>query len=390
MKLNVILLLFAAFSLQAQNAKKATAAPTKEGIFAEMVTSKGKIVLELEYKKTPITVANFISLAEGNNPYVTVERSKNKPFYDGIIFHRVIKDFMIQGGDPLGNGSGDPGYKFKDEITDLKHNKGGILSMANSGPATNGSQFFITHKETPWLDGKHTVFGHVVEGMDVVNMIVQNDVILNVKIVRQGAAAKEFNAVKVFSEYYSNKAEDDRKQAEVMEANRLKIAKEQAEAARALDVKLAPVKTAKVAEFNNLKSKSTKTASGLQYQIISKGNGQKPANGTPIYVYYAGYFEDGGLFDSNYEEVNKQYLRFDERRAMQNGYQPFPFTAGQKQGLITGFIEALEQMSFGDKLIAFIPSQLGYGAAGQGGVIPPNANIIFEIEMLEKMPAIKK
>lgn len=389
MKLKVIFLLFAAMSLQAQTAKKAST-NAAEGIFAEMETTKGKIVLELEYKKTPITVANFVSLAEGNNSFVTLDKFKNKPFFDGVIFHRVIKDFMIQGGDPLGNGSGDPGYKFKDEITDLKHNKGGVLSMANSGPATNGSQFFITHKETPWLDGKHTVFGHVVTGMDVVNKIEQNDAITKVKIYRNGKEAKSFNAEKVFSDYFATKAEDDKKQAQLMEESRQKIALEQAEAARALDLKLAPVKNQKAAEFKALKTKSEKTATGLQYHIISKGNGQKPASGTPIYVYYAGYFEDGGLFDSNYEDVSKQFLRFDERRAMQNGYQPFPFTAGQKQGLIPGFLEALEQMSFGDKLIAFIPSQLGYGAAGQGGVIPPNANIIFEIEMLDKIPAPKK
>ena len=384
MKLKVIFLLFAAMTLQAQTSKSG------DGIFAEMETSKGKIVLQLEYQKTPITVANFIALAEGTNPFVNLDKFKNKPFFDGIIFHRVIKDFMIQGGDPLGNGSGDPGYKFKDEITDLKHNKGGILSMANSGAATNGSQFFITHKETPWLDGKHTVFGHVVTGMDVVNKIEQNDVINKVKIVRNGKDAKNFNAVKVFSDYFGNKAEDDKKQAKLMEEAKNKIALEQAEAARVLDAKLIPVKTKKVEMFNSMRAKSTKTPTGLQYQLISKGNGQKPANGTPIYIYYAGYFEDGKLFDSNYEEVNREYLRFDERRAMQNGYQPFPFTAGQKQGLIPGFIEALENMSFGDKVIAFIPSELGYGAAGQGGVIPPNANIIFEIEMLDKMPSPKK
>ncbi len=386
MKLKVILFLFAAMTLQAQNSRKAA----DDGIFAEMETSKGKILLQLEYQKTPITVANFITLAEGTNPYVTLEKFKNKPFFDGIIFHRVIKDFMVQGGDPLGNGSGDPGYKFKDEITDLKHNKGGILSMANSGPATNGSQFFITHKETPWLDGKHTVFGHVVTGMDVVNKIEQNDVINKVRIIRNGKDAKAFNAAKVFTDYFGNKAEDDKKQAKLMEESKQKLALEQAEAARAMDLKLAPVKAQKLAMFNNLRAKSTKTPSGLQYQIISKGTNVKPAAGSQIYIFYAGYFEDAGLFDSNYEDTNKEYLRFDEKRAMQNGYQPFPFTAGQKQGLIPGFLEALDHMTIGDKLIAFIPSELGYGAAGQGGVIPPNANIIFEIELLDKMPAPKK
>ena len=199
---------------------KAKSTTTAEGIFAEFDTSKGKITVQLEYKKTPITVANFVSLAEGTNTIVKADL-KGKPFYNGLKFHRVIKDFMIQGGDPLGNGSGDPGYKFKDEFTDLKHSKGGILSMANSGVATNGSQFFITHKDTPWLDGKHTVFGHVTSGMDVVNKIEQNDVINKVTISKIGAEAKKFNASKVFADYYANKGEDDKKQA-LLEAEKNK------------------------------------------------------------------------------------------------------------------------------------------------------------------------
>src|SRR5436190_11886698 len=227
MKLKAICVLFLAMTagIFAQNKSKSSSSKEKttpkttattvkgDGIFAKMQTSKSLIVLELEYQKTPITVANFIALAEGNNPYVK-EEYKGKPFYNGLKFHRVIKDFMIQGGDPLGSGSGDPGYRFKDEFfADLKHDKGGILSMANSGPGTNGSQFFITHKETPWLNGKHTVFGHVVSGMDVVNAIAQDDVILKVSIVRNGEMAKKFNAVKVFSDYYSNKGEDDKRTA---------------------------------------------------------------------------------------------------------------------------------------------------------------------------------
>ena len=198
-------------SVQAQKLKKGLPAKkpaisqmaspkTIEGIFANIVTNKGTIVVQLEFQKTPVTVANFISLAEGKNTFVTNEKLKGKPFYDGLKFHRVIKDFMIQGGDPAGNGSGGPGYSFKDEFTDLKHNKGGILSMANSGPATNGSQFFITHKDTPWLDGVHTVFGQVTQGMNVVNKIEQNDVITKVTITRKGALAAIFNAFKVFSD----------------------------------------------------------------------------------------------------------------------------------------------------------------------------------------------
>ena len=201
-----------AVTTKTSSTPKMATSNSNDGIYADIETSKGKITVQLEYKKTPITVANFIALAEGTNPYVKADL-KGKPFYNGLKFHRVIKDFMIQGGDPLGNGSGDPGYKFKDEFTDLVHDKGGILSMANSGPGTNGSQFFITHKDTPWLNGKHTIFGHSVSGMEVINAIVQDDVIKSITIVRKGADANKFDAVKVFSSYYGNKGEDDKKQA---------------------------------------------------------------------------------------------------------------------------------------------------------------------------------
>ncbi len=336
MKLKVICLLFFAMTtgLFAQNSKKPT---DGEGIFAEMETSKGKIVLQLEYQKTPVTVANFISLAEGTNTFV--DSRKGKPFYDGLKFHRVIKDFMIQGGDPLGNGSGNPGYKFKDEVnTGLKHNKGGILSMANSGPGTNGSQFFITHKETPWLDGKHTVFGHVVSGMDVVNAIVQDDMIGKVTIVRKGASAKAFNAVKVFTDYYGDKAGEEKKAAETEAENIRKQTLADTEAKKAYDQKYGPVKTAKIAYLNKIKTEGTATESGLVYKI-TKGNGARPSEGTTVYVHYAGYLEDGSLFDSSYESVNTEFGKFDQTRADNNGYQPFPFKYGSKGGLIAGFLE---------------------------------------------------
>ena len=335
-----------------------------EGIFATIATNKGDIVLELEYKKTPVTVANFIALAEGKNTFVTDDKLKGKPFFDGLKFHRVIKDFMIQGGDPSGNGSGGPGYAFKDEFTDLKHNKPGILSMANSGPTTNGSQFFITHKETPWLDGKHTIFGHVTEGMNIVNSIAQNDVITKITIVRKGALAKKFDAPKVFADYFNNKSEDQKKISSIIAAKKAYLAA--------------------------TKATATTTPSGLAYKIIEKGTGVKPAKGATFYFHYAGYFEDGTLFDSSYEEVNKVYGKFDANRAAQNGYQAFPFEAGKKEGMIPGFIEGLDNMAFGDKAVVFIPSNLAYGERGAGGVIPPNATLIFELEMLEKQPAPKQ
>ena len=361
-----------------------------EGIFATIATNKGDIVLELAYQKAPVTVANFIALAEGKNTFVTDDKLKGKPFFDGLKFHRVIKDFMIQGGDPSGNGSGGPGYAFKDEFTDLKHNKPGILSMANSGPTTNGSQFFITHKETPWLDGKHTVFGHVTEGMNVVNSIAANDVITKVTIVRKGALAKKFDAPKVFADYFNNKSEDQKKQDAINAENKAKQAAFEAEAKKAYTEKYGPVVAAKKAYLATTKATATTTPTGLAYKIIQKGTGVKPANGTTFYFHYAGYFEDGTLFDSSYEDICKNYGKFDANRAAQNGYQAFPFEAGKKDGMIPGFIEALENMSFGDKAVVFIPSNLAYGERGAGGVIPPNTTLVFELEMMEKQPVPKQ
>ena len=356
-----------------------------EGIFATIVTNKGTILIQLEYQKTPVTVANFIALVEGTNPFVTNENFKGKPFYDGLKFHRVIPNFMIQGGDPNGNGSGGAGYTFKDEFTDLKFDKGGILAMANSGPGTNSSQLFISHKDTPWLNGKHTIFGHVIKGMEVVNLIAQDDVILKVTITRKGALAKQFDAPKVFADYYSNKAEDAKKQALIDAENQQKQALLAAEAKKAYVEKYSSVISAKATELAKLKTTATKSNSGLEY-ILTKGNGAKPADGTIVFVHYAGYLEDGTLFDSSHEEIAKIYGKFDPNRAAQNGYQPFPFEIGKKEGLISGFLEGLNLLSFGDKVILYIPSKLGYGENGAGNVIPPNATIIFELEIFQAMP----
>lgn len=398
-----LLLLFCALTLTVTSAQTKKATPKKvasEGIFAEIYTNKGKIALQLEFQKTPITVANFITLAEGTNTFVTNDR-KGKPFYNGLKFHRVIANFMIQGGCPLGNGTGDPGYKFNDEFDpSLKHDKPGILSMANSGAntQTNGSQFFITHKDTPWLDNKHSIFGHVIEGQKVVDAIAQDDVIEKVVIIRKGKLAKGFDAVKVFSEYMKLKPELDKKvaeeakikadaQAKIDSEKRQKEAEAKAIADAEMKAKLGPVLTAKVAEFKALKAKSTTTPTGLQYSILKKGTGVKPTEGKDIYVHYAGYLEDGTLFDSSYEAINKVYGKFDQNRASQNGYQPFPFKYGNKGGLIPGFLEGINNMNFNDKAIFFIPANLGYGEKGAGNVIPPNSNIIFEVEILENLPA---
>jgi len=357
-KILTLLALICVFSVNAQKKKQA------DGLYCQIETSKGTITLALTFEKTPITVANFISLAEGKNDFASDE-FRNKLFYNGLKFHRVINDFMIQGGDPLGDGKGGPGYKFIDEIhSELTHNKAGILSMANAGPGTNGSQFFITHKETPWLDGKHTVFGEVVEGMDVVNTIVQGDSIEKITIIRNGSKAKKFDAVKTFREYYN-------KEAEIQKEN---------------EKKTAVAKKLKSNEIKELIASGTKTESDLLYKYINKGEGKKPANETEVYVHYAGFLETGELFDTSFEAIANQHGKLNPNKAAANAYRPFPFSYGNKQGLIPGFIEALDMMNFGDRILVFIPSSLGYGSQGAGNVIPPNANIIFEIELLETMP----
>ncbi|MFC4740916.1 peptidylprolyl isomerase [Flavobacterium ponti] len=338
-------------------------AQTEDGLYAKMKTNKGDILLKLEYQKTPITVANFVSLAEGTNPFVE-DKLKGKPYYNGLKFHRVIADFMIQGGDPQGTGAGGPGYKFKDEFDEsLKHTKPGILSMANAGPGTNGSQFFITHKATPWLDNKHSVFGEVIEGMDVVNAIAQGDQIMEVNIIKVGEEAKKFDAKKIFSDYYGKKDEEAKAAKEIAD----KAAKN------------------KLAYITKMRKKAKKTTSGLEYVVVSKGKGAKPAAGTTVYINYAGYFENGEMFDSSYEEVAKEYGKFDHRRKDSNGYQPFPFEYGKKQGLIPGFLEGLDYINYGDKILLFIPYNLGYGEKG-GGPIPAKTNLVFEVEMLENIP----
>jgi cyclophilin family peptidyl-prolyl cis-trans isomerase len=342
-----------------------------DGLFAQIETNKGTIIVQLDYEKAPVTVANFVTLAEGKNEFITNENLKNKPFYDGLKFHRVLKEFMIQTGDPLGTGSGDTGYKFKDEFSDLKFDKGGVLAMANNGPTTNSSQFFITHLETPWLEGRHTIFGKVVEkGMDVVNKIEQNDFIKTITIIRNGEGAKKFDAVKTFQDYFTVESENQKN----------KLALE-----RAANAKYQAVFDQKVAYFAAMKPKATTTPTGLKYVITKKAGGKKPSAGTNVFIHYAGFLENGSLFDSSLVDVLKMYGKLDESRAAQGGYQPIPFQAGKKDGLIPGFIEGIEQLSFGDKAVIFIPSKLGYGEAGAGAVIPPNANIIFEIELLEKM-----
>jgi peptidylprolyl isomerase len=343
----------------------------KDGLYAKIDTPKGTILIQLEYKKAPITVANFVTLAEGRNPFVNSDL-KGKPFYDGIVFHRVEKGFVIQGGDPLGNGSGDPGYVFRDEFTELKHNKAGTVSMANSGPNTNGSQFFITFSPTPNLDGKHAVFGYVIEGMDVVNTIAVNDEMTKVTIIKKGESVKKFDAVKVFNDYFKAEIENKKKQELIDAENKI-----------IYDKKYKAVKDKKIIYFQNLKKSANKTPSGLLYLITQKSNGTKPKNGTMIYIDYSGFLEDGTLFDTSNPEIAKMFGKFDPQRAMQNGYSNLPYETGSNK-VIPGFVEGLNKIKMGEKAVFFIPANLGYGEQGAGNVIPPNANLVFEIEVKEK------
>ncbi len=330
-------------------------------IYASIETSKGIIKTQLFFNLTPVTVANFISLAEGENKEVS-DQYKGKKYYNGITFHRVIPDFMIQGGDPTGTGSGSPGYNFKDEFVDeLKHDSAGILSMANAGPGTNGSQFFITHKETPWLDGAHTVFGNVVEGQDIVNKIEQGDSIINIEIIRQGNNAKKFNAPKIFTNHF--KEEEKRK-------------KEKEKALEKLKKDVSKI-------HSDLKEKSTETETGLKFFINEKGDGDMVDENKVILTHYAVYFEDGSLLDTSILEVAEKFSMFDNRRAQAGGYSPIEAKVGAKDMMIQGFKEGLKLLKTGDKATLFLPYYLAYGETESRG-IPAKSNLIFEVEIVDQ------
>lgn len=346
----------------------------EEGLYTKLDTTKGEMVLKLAYDKTPVTVANFITLAEGTNEFVTLK--KGTKYYDNTIFHRVIKDFMIQGGDPSGTGAGSPGYKFENEPVDsLTHNKKGILSMANAGPNTNGSQFFITHKPTPHLDGGYTVFGELIKGFDVLDTIANlpvskeqdkmnkplEDVVINsVTIIRVGRDAKKFDAPKIFKDYF-----DDKKKRDEEKNNKINKLKENF-----------------VQENDSFDGQSMTLKSDLVINFYKKGNGKKPNEKDFVGVYYAGYFKDGGLFDSNILEVAKKYQVFDKNRLDKGGYEPMKVPYSKEAGLINGFKFALLEMSVGDKIRVFIPAKEAYGEKGSGGVVPPNADLCFDMELV--------
>jgi cyclophilin/fkbp-type peptidyl-prolyl cis-trans isomerase len=377
-QMNLIALLSAMFVFFSCNSQKKAYKDLGDGLFADIETNKGHIVVKLNYKEVPTTVANFVTLAEGKNNFVKVEY-KGKPFYNGTIFHRVIDGFMIQGGDPTGTGMGDPGYRFEDEfVPSLKHSKKGILSMANSGPNTNGSQFFITQVPTPHLDGRHTVFGETVKGEEVIDAIAKaprngqdrpnEDIkIKNITIVANGKDAEKFDAVKVFDSYFKSVAEREKEKEE-----RVKRA------------------SAKFLEEIKVQEPQAKVLpSGVKIFTINNGEGKQPKQTEFAMVNYAGYLRNGALFDSNIKEVEESYGKYQAMREQQNGYQPIPFPYTPSAQLIPGFKEALLTMKVGDKIRVFIPATLGYGEAGAGDVIPPNSDLIFDIEITGTMAAPK-
>jgi FKBP-type peptidyl-prolyl cis-trans isomerase len=307
----------------------------ENGIYAKFHTTQGAILVKLTYDLTPGTVGNFVGLAEGNLD--NDAKPMGKPYYDGLVFHRVISDFMIQGGCPLGKGTGGPGYQFDDEFhPTLKHDAPGVLSMANAGPGSNGSQFFITHVATPWLDNKHTVFGNVVEGQDVVDAIQQGDKIEQLEIIRVGEEAQKWNAIEAFRTFEGSREK--------------RIAEQKRLADEALE-KIA-------AGFD-------KTGSGLRYKIIQKGDGKKAEKGKKVSVHYKGALENGQEFDSSYKRK-----------------QPIEFPLGQGH-VIEGWDEGIALLQVGDKARFVIPSHLGYGSRGAGGVIPPDATLIFDVELMD-------
>ena len=357
------------------------------GVFAEFVTSKDTIIVKLFYDKVPVTVANFVGLAEGSHPMLA-DSMKGRPYYNGTVFHRVINNFMIQGGDPTATGSGSPGFKFGDEFDDsLKHDKPGILSMANSGPNTNGSQFFITEKPTPHLDNRHSVFGEVVKGFAVVDSIsnvkvtpesnkpVEDVKILKLNIIRQGMSAKGFDAVDTWN--------TELPLLEEKRLQKLEEAKKKAEEAKKIaEEKMQIAADEMVAVLNIYKSKAIQQTSGLLVYNITKGKGAKPKNGNTVKLNYEGYFTDGKLFGTNIKTVDEKCGTYESRKEQQGGYNAMPMKIDPQAQMIPGFKEGVFNMSVGDKTFLYLPSYLAYGEKGRGP-IKPNTDLMFIIEMLE-------
>ena len=342
------------------NVDKETYEGLKDGLYANFQTSKGNMIVKFEDKKAPVTVANFVGLAEGK--IENKSKAKGVPFYDGTIFHRVIKDFMIQGGDPKGTGMGDPGYKFDDEKNDLQHTGKGILSMANSGPNTNGSQFFITEVATPWLDGRHTIFGSVINGLDVIDVIAnvekgaqdkpRTDVVLEkVSVFTKGDEYKNYDAAKIFNEGKGKIKQNNQAILEKIAADKKKKEEEFfANQQRLID---------------EMKSDMQVTPSGLYYKITKTTTGVAPKAGDDVAVHYAGRLADGTEFDSSFKRG-----------------EPIEFPVGLGR-VIRGWDEGIMLLKEGESATFVIPSELGYGAQGAGGVIPGNSWLVFDVELVK-------
>ncbi len=316
------------------------AIPNEPGMYATITTTRGSILTRLTFQKTPLTIANFVGLAEGK--IKNSAKAAGVPYYDGLKFHRVIPNFMVQGGDPEGTGRGGPGYKFPDEFRpSLRHNKPGILSMANAGPGSNGSQFFITHVPTPWLDDKHSVFGEVLQGMEVVNAIKKGDSIKTVTIHRVGEDAKAF---------VCDQAHFD----SLLKAHANKAKRASKEAA-----------SGELETIRKQFPETQKTASGMMFVVDKEGAGETPSKGTTVKVHYTGRLLDGKVFDSS------------RRRG-----KPIAFPVGTGR-VIPGWDEGIMMMKKGGKRTLIIPPNLGYGARGAGGVIPPNAWLVFDVELVD-------
>ncbi|SFZ93285.1 peptidylprolyl isomerase [Flaviramulus basaltis] len=343
----------------------------EDGIYAEFVTNKGIMVAKLESEKVPVTVANFVSLAEGTNTMVD-DAYKGKKFYNGLIFHRVMDGFMIQGGDPTGTGSGSPGYRFMDEFRpDLKHDKPGVLSMANPGPNSNGSQFFIMEVPKPHLDNVHSVFGQLVIGLNIQDSIsnvkvdkknkpLKDVVIEELNIIRKGKAAKKFDAPNIFINHF----------AEAERIEKEKISKAEA------------ILKATKEKFDNQEAEATTLESSVKYFISEKGSGEKLPNNAKILMHYAVYFENGKLLETSKLEIAEALDVVNEKRKAADKYQPITADIGPDASMIQGFKEGIQQLNIGDKATLFVPYHLAYGQYGTRG-IPGKSNLIFEVEIIE-------
>ncbi len=328
-----------------------------KGLYAELNTNKGLIVLWLEFKKVPMTTANFVGLAEG-----TIKNSalpEGTPYFDGTVFHRVVPNHVIQAGAPGGTEKSGPGYAYPNEIhPKLSHNKAGVLGIANGGPHTNGSQFYITLSDRSYLDGNYTVFGHVIQCMDVVNNIVQGDIIESIKIVRKGRQAKKF---KSDTESFSALVESAKQRVKKGEEKK----KQEEE---------------KIIRKNW--PQAVQAENGSKYIIRREGKGDKPGIGSRLKVIYTGQFLDGRGFSSSADGGKPVPIKDAEH---------FEFEAG-KSRVNPGFDAALMDMRKGEKRIVILPAHLAYGTGGfyareikgeKRFVISPNTTLVYEVELLD-------